>query len=91
MLISLYPTKEGVELDKLELVNKIMEECLELCSAILNDTNIEEEVFDVLQMCVNVLEKYNIDEDKQFNLHYAKLLKRGYKFKTISNENILNL
>lgn len=80
MFIKLYPTKEGVNLSDKDIRNKLIEECLELTFAIKTNSNISEEVFDVMQMCVNIIEKYNIDIEKSFNEHSIKLLGRNHEF-----------
>lgn len=80
MKINLYPTVSSQNLSDFDTVQKLLEECIELGYAINSKTNIDEEVFDVLQMCINIINKYNIDINKSNLKHQSKLLKRGHKF-----------
>ncbi|MGL5749008.1 MAG: hypothetical protein ACRCXT_00660 [Paraclostridium sp.] len=86
MKIIVYPTKESQELNKKEIQDKLLEECVELIVAIENNTNIEEEVFDVIQMAINIHNKYRekTDISKSNVNHIIKLKKRG-----LNNVNIL--
>lgn len=80
MKINLYPTLSSQNLSDYDIVQKLIEECVELSYAISSKTNVDEEVFDVLQMCVNIINKYKIDVNKSNLKHQAKLLKRGHNF-----------
>lgn len=80
MNVNLYPTELSQSLSDMEIVEKLNEETIELMRAIIFNTNIEEEVFDVLQMCSNIIKKYNIDVTKGNINHQSKLLKRNHKF-----------
>lgn len=88
MQIRIYPTKAGVRLDKCEIINKLFEETTELSEELLSESyeGVEQEVMDVLQMCFNIIEKYNIDIELAKRNHFAKLLGRGHTFILESEE-----
>lgn len=80
MKINLYPTELSQSLTELEMIEKLNEETIELMRAIIFNTNIEEEVFDALQMCVNIIKKYDINIQSGTINHQRKLLSRNHKF-----------
>lgn len=82
MEIRLYPTVAGVHMTKCEMINKLFEETTELGEELLTESyeGVEEEVMDVLQMCYNIIEKYNIDIELAKRNHFRKLLERGHSF-----------
>lgn len=80
MKINLYPTELSQSMSDTEIIEKLNEETIELMRAIIFNTNIEEEVFDVLQMCANIIKKYNINMQSGTINHQRKLLSRNHKF-----------
>lgn len=80
MNVNLYPTELSQNITEMELIEKLNEETIELMRAIMFNTNIEEEVFDVLQMCANIIKKYNINVQSGTIKHQRKLLSRNHKF-----------
>lgn len=78
----LRPTLSGVLLSKHEQMLKLYEEVNELAIGVLNNdkVNIEEEIMDVFQCCINIAEKNKLNLEFCVYKHNKKLKKRGHIF-----------
>ena len=68
-----------------EEIKKLKEEIYEFMSAFLLDDeeNMLEEFMDIIQVCVNLLDRYDLADDLEeaLSIHIRKLKSRGWKFK----------
>lgn len=81
-MLNLKPTYQSQELSNFEQFVEIVSEVQELGGAITRGDvkNIGEEIMDVMQWCINIASRYNLDIHKEEILHQAKLYERGYDF-----------
>lgn len=79
---NLYPTKESQKLTSFEMFVELIQESTELGGAMTRSdlSNIEEELCDVMQWCINIANDYNININKAITKHHSKLLSRGHEF-----------
>lgn len=76
------PTLESLKLSSIKMIIELTSEVEELNNAINKDDieNIGEELMDVIQWCVNIGTRYQLDINKEIDLHNKKLMDRGHKF-----------
>lgn len=79
---NLYATKESQKLTSFEMFVELIQESTELGGAMTRSdlSNIEEELCDVMQWCINIAKEYNIDINRAITKHQGKLLSRGHEF-----------
>lgn len=82
MAINLKPTFQSQELSNFEQYVELVSEVQELGGAITRGDieNIGEEVMDIMQWCINIACRHNLDLHKEMIMHQAKLYGRGHDF-----------
>lgn len=80
-----FPVLDIDEITTLEELEKLQEEVGEFIQAIENEDmdNMKEEFFDVIQVLVNIMNRYNLVDDLEDDLevHIEKLRKRNWEIK----------
>ena len=90
---NLYATKESQNLSSFEMFVELIQESTELGGAMTRSdlANIEEELCDVMQWCINIAKEYNIDINRAITKHQGKLLSRGHEFIIPNEEKIKHI